>query len=108
MWRDDVRVEAKCTSWGECGQQLRERYGEDRGPEECGRDGPAHSDFSVRQWKDLGRIGERDRTLTRRVESREQEYEEGNQAEMGWVVLWDIEAEAAGKKSPRHLWEREQ
>lgn len=61
----ETGVEAESTCWGESCQDTWEGDGEDSGPEKAGGDGPTHSDFSVGEWEDFGRVGEWDGTFTR-------------------------------------------
>lgn len=101
------RIEAKCALRLESPKHIRERERQDGCPKVVGRDGPSHSDFTVRERKYLCRVGERDWALTGRIERVEEVDEEGYQPEMCFAALRYPETEAGCKKGPAHLWEGE-
>ena len=61
-------------------EDTRKGNGENSGPEEASRDGPGHTDFTMREWEDLGGICKRHGTFTGRVKGGEKEDEEGDEA----------------------------
>jgi hypothetical protein len=58
--------------------------------------------------KALGTISERHRSLSWRVERREDVDEKSNQAKMGRIALWNQKAQSGGKQRPCHLRKREE
>jgi hypothetical protein len=60
------------------------------------------------QREDLSGVGERHRSLTRRVECGEQVDEESDQTQMRRVISGDVEAEPGCKQCPGHVRECEQ
>lgn len=104
----EARVEAECARRGQGRQHAREGDGQNSGPEEARRHGPAHADFSVRQGEDFGRVRERHGSLAGGVEGREDVDEQGDEGEVGGVFFGDVETESAGEQRPSHLGEGEQ
>ena len=62
----------------------------------------------MREWEDLGGVGERHGTFSWGVEGGEEEDEEGDKAKMGCLLLWDDEAKTRCQQGPRHVGEGEE
>jgi hypothetical protein len=62
----------------------------------------------VRKRENFGRISERYRTFTGRVECGEQEDKEGNQTKMRLAILRNEETHSCCKQRPSHLREGEE
>ena len=99
----------RTTGDSESGDYRRERDRQDGSPEETGCDGPRHSLFTLRKRENLSGVGKWNRSLSRGVERREQEYEQRDGTDTRRTdVSRDEEAETCGKERPSHLWESEQ
>ena len=88
-------VEGESAHRVEGAKDTRERDGEDGGPEEASRHGPGHANFTMRKWEDFSGVGEWDGPFTGRIEGGEEEDEEGDQAEMGSLLLGNDEAKTS-------------
>lgn len=62
----------------------------------------------MRQREDLSRVCEWHRAFTWRVEGAEQIHKEGNQAEMGCVILGNVVGHTRCEQSPEHVRERKE
>ena len=71
---------------------------EDGSPEQVHCNSKGHTNLSMREG--LGEIGERRGTLTRRVEGREQENEEGDTTDVSGTRARDVEAETNQPRGP--------
>lgn len=89
-------------------QKSRESDGEDCSPEEASSHSPSHANLTMGQGKDFRRVGEGYGTFTWRVESGEEEDEEGDHTEMRARIFRNEEAQSCSEKGPGHLREGEE
>ena len=62
----------------------------------------------MRKGEDLGGIGERNGTFSRRIEGAEQEDEKGDDTDVGVARFRNVKGESGSQKGPGHLGESEQ
>jgi hypothetical protein len=67
-------------------QHKRQEHSKDGGPEKTCSDGPTHSNFSVGKGEDFCGVGEGNGSFTWGVEYGKDVDEEGDEAEMGFVL----------------------
>ena len=60
---------------------------------------------TMAEGEDLGGVGEGDGAFAWGVEGGEHEDEQGDEAEVGAALLWNVKGEPSGKKGPSHLGE---
>lgn len=101
-------VETKGTSSTKSAKLAGEGERNDSGPEIVGGNGPGHTNLTMRKREDFGRVGEGDRTLTRRVESVEQVDEESNQSQVSSRRGRDQETKTRCQQRPAHVGEGEE
>ena len=104
----ETGVETKGSHSGESNEDSREGDGEDSSPEKTGCHGPGHTNLTMREGEDFGRVGEGHGTLAGRVKGGEEKDEEGDQAEMGVVFFRDQEAKTGCQERPGHIGKGEQ
>jgi hypothetical protein len=95
--------ESKCTCWCECFENLGEGQAQHSCPEKAGRNGPTHAHLSMRQREHLGRVRERNRSFTRRVERGIQVDEQSNNAQVCRALFGDVKGKPSRKKCPCHV-----
>lgn len=78
----ETGVETKGSGRGQGGEHSRESDREDGRPTQICRDRPSHSLFSLSEREDLSGVGERNGTLSRRINGSEEEDEEGNDSDL--------------------------
>lgn len=89
-------------------QHTRQCQGKHGTPEVVCRDGPAHAHLAVAEGEDFGGVCEGDGALAGAVEGAEKVDEEGDQAQVGLVLVGDVVAHARGQERPEHVGEREE
>jgi hypothetical protein len=96
-------VEAECTLDAEGLELSREGDGDYRGPEVVGSYGPGHANFSMGEREDFCRVGERNGSFSRGVESIVDVYEESHQAKMRPTALRNPVAHPGEEETPAHV-----